>query len=114
MRTGPLTGEVRLQELPSAERLHHDRPPLCVRLCSELSQAESNPRQMQSRGRSFHIGSRAVGRAFARAANSSRKRMKIARHVERLGGGGSGEVDLDNGGSNAVILDDPERARLSE
>jgi hypothetical protein len=28
---------------------------LCMRLCSELSQAESNPRQMQSRGRSFHI-----------------------------------------------------------
>jgi hypothetical protein len=28
--------------------------------------------------------------------------------------GGSGEVDLDNGGIDAVILDDPERARLSE
>jgi hypothetical protein len=28
--------------------------------------------------------------------------------------GGSGEVDLVNGGSDAVILDDPERARLSE
>jgi len=28
--------------------------------------------------------------------------------------GASGEVDLDNGGSDAVILDDPERARLSE
>jgi hypothetical protein len=26
----------------------------------------------------------------------------------------SGEVDLDNGGTDAVILDDPERARLSE
>jgi len=30
------------------------------------------------------------------------------------GGGASGEVDLDNGGIEAVILDDPERARLSE
>jgi hypothetical protein len=26
----------------------------------------------------------------------------------------SSEVDLDNGATNAVILDDPERARLSE
>jgi hypothetical protein len=30
------------------------------------------------------------------------------------GAGASGEVDLDNGGTDAVILDDPERARLSE
>jgi len=30
------------------------------------------------------------------------------------GAGASGEVDLDSGGSDAVILDDPERARLSE
>jgi hypothetical protein len=28
--------------------------------------------------------------------------------------GASGEVDLDNGGTDADILDDPERARLSE
>ena len=28
---------------------------LCMRLCPELSQAESNPREMQSRGRSFHM-----------------------------------------------------------
>jgi hypothetical protein len=28
--------------------------------------------------------------------------------------GASGEVDLDNGGTDAVILDDPERVRLSE
>ena len=28
---------------------------LCMRLCLELSQAEGNPREMQSRGRSFHM-----------------------------------------------------------
>jgi hypothetical protein len=28
--------------------------------------------------------------------------------------GASGEVDLDNGGTDAVILDDPERVRLSK
>jgi hypothetical protein len=28
---------------------------LCMRLCFELSQVQSNPREMQSRGRSFHM-----------------------------------------------------------
>jgi hypothetical protein len=28
---------------------------LCMRLCAELSQAKRNPREMQSRGRSFHM-----------------------------------------------------------
>jgi hypothetical protein len=40
--------------------------------------------------------------------------MKIARRLVQNSAGASGEVDLDNGGSDAVILDDPERARLSE
>jgi hypothetical protein len=40
--------------------------------------------------------------------------MKIARCVARIVAGASGEVELDNGGTDAVILDDPERARLSE
>jgi hypothetical protein len=40
--------------------------------------------------------------------------MKIARVVCEDCAGASGEVDLDNGGIDAVILDDPERARLSE
>jgi hypothetical protein len=35
-------------------------------------------------------------------------------HDRENGAGASGEVDLDNGGTDAVILDDPERARLSE
>jgi hypothetical protein len=39
--------------------------------------------------------------------------MKIVRRV-REKAGVSGEVDLDNGGTDAAILDDPERARLSE
>jgi hypothetical protein len=51
---------------------------------------------------------------FPRADISSRKRMKIARVVCEDSAGASGEVDLDNGGIDAVILDDPERARLSE
>jgi hypothetical protein len=35
-------------------------------------------------------------------------------HACENGAGASGEIDLDNGGTDAVILDDRERARLSE
>jgi hypothetical protein len=39
--------------------------------------------------------------------------MKIA-CVDDNGAGASGEIELDNGGSDAGILDGPERACLSE
>jgi hypothetical protein len=40
--------------------------------------------------------------------------MKIARLVCENVTGASGEVDLDNKGTDAIRLDDPERVRLTE
>jgi hypothetical protein len=40
--------------------------------------------------------------------------MKVCGAIRENVGGASGEVDLASGGIDAVELDDPERARLSE
>jgi hypothetical protein len=48
--------------------------------------------------------------ALSQLAKTDENRAPVCENVT----GASGEVDLDNGGTDAVILDDPERVRLSE
>jgi hypothetical protein len=52
--------------------------------------------------------------SFPRADISSQKRMKNPGHGCENGSGAGGEIDRTSGGIDAVELDGPERARLSE
>ena len=84
-----------------------------------LSAAKHHNDTMESR--SFHIGEPVIPYwKHSRRPRVLTRRHQLAKADENRAScrensaGASGEVDLDNGGSDAVILDDPERARLSE